>query len=176
MLKPQPVTPRPLALLKAFSCSVLLAAVSHCRSVCVTRQRVGNASAARRRSSKALGSSVNTYDMSSTQSSGPLQQVVGFLSAALARVQSIAAGGSGGTKSRDAAAAITSACDILKPQLVRFGIVLKAGPAPPSIMDSFCSESLPALSALASSFATVLAGADHVRLRVSRFLVLKSSL
>ena len=166
--------------MKAFSCSVLLAAVSHCRSVCVTRQRVENASAARRRSSarphsKALGSSVYTYDMSSTQSSGPLQQVVGFLSAALARVQSIAAGGSGGTKSRDAAAAITSACDILKPQLVRFGIVLKAGPAPPSIMDSFCSESLPALSALASSFATVLAGADHVRLRVGMFLVLKSS-
>lgn len=106
--------------------------------------------------------------MSSTQASGTLQQVVGFLSAALARVQSIVAAGSGvarGTKSQDAAAAITSTCDILKPQLVRFGIVLKAGPAPTSIVDSFCSESLPALSVLASSFATVLAGADDVRLR-----------
>ena len=45
--------------------------------------------------------------------------------------------------------AITSACDVLKPQLVRFAIVLKAGPAPPSIVDSFCSESLRALSVLA---------------------------
>jgi hypothetical protein len=106
--------------------------------------------------------------MSSTHAPDTLQQVVGFLSAALARVQSIAPAGSGaagGTKSQDAAAAITSACDVLKPQLVRFAIVLKAGPAPPSIVDSFCSESLPALSALASSFATLLADADDVRRR-----------
>jgi hypothetical protein len=101
--------------------------------------------------------------MSDTQASSQLRQLVGFLSAALARVKSIA--GCGGGKIQDAADAITSTCDVLKPQLVRFSIVLNAGPAPPSVVENFCSESLPALSVLASSFAAVLSGAHNVRLR-----------
>lgn len=104
--------------------------------------------------------------MSSAQAAaGQLHQVVSFLSAALARVQSIRSSASGGSGNEEAAATISSACDALKPQLVRISIVFSAGPASPSTIESFCSASLPHLSALASSAAAVLATTDEVRWR-----------
>jgi hypothetical protein len=93
-----------------------------------------------------------------------LHQVVSFLSAALQRVRCIRSGGSSSSSSlADAASAISNACDALKPQLVRLCIVLSAGPASPSTINSFCSGSLPELSALASNAAAILAGSDEVR-------------
>ena len=101
--------------------------------------------------------------MSSATAISQLQQVASFLSAALSRVQCIKAGASGAQGLQEAAASISSACDTLKPHLVRMSIMLSNGPAPPATVDSFCSSSLPSLSVLASASATMLAGADDVR-------------
>ena len=84
--------------------------------------------------------------MASAQPSSELHQVVSFLSAALQRVRCIHAGGSSSSSSRsisDAASAVSNACDALKPQLVRLSIVLSAGPASPSTINSFCSDHYP---------------------------------
>ena len=95
--------------------------------------------------------------------SSQLHEVVSFLSTAIQRVHGIRAGASGGRGIQEAAAAISSACDDLRPHLVRASIALSAGRAPQSAIDSFCSSSLPSLSTLASSSAIVLAAADEVR-------------
>jgi hypothetical protein len=95
--------------------------------------------------------------------SSQLHEVVTFLSTAIQRVHAIRAGASGGRGIQEAAAAISSACDNLRPHLVRASIALSAGRAPQSAIDSFCSSSLPSLSTLASSSTIVLAAADEVR-------------
>lgn len=104
------------------------------------------------------------------QAADQLRQVVSFLTAALERVQGLKkkhekAFRSAGLSLEDAAAAVTSACDSLKPQLVRMSIVFSAGAVSPSTIDGFCSASLLDLSALASSVAALFAGADDVNPR-----------
>jgi hypothetical protein len=96
-----------------------------------------------------------------------LRQVVNFLTAALARVNGVKPLRIAGGKLEDAAAALSLACDSLKPQLVRMSIVFSAGAASPSTVDSFCSSSLPVLSALASNIAALVSGADDVRVCLS---------
>jgi hypothetical protein len=90
-----------------------------------------------------------------------LHEVVGFLTAALERIQCIPQAGSG-SSILSAASALSNACEALKPQLVRLSIVMSSGPAPPSVVESFCSSSLPELSAVVSSVAAIFASADEV--------------
>ena len=89
-----------------------------------------------------------------------LRQIVAFLSAALERLKCVRPCGGGGLG--EAAAAVSSAIDALKPQLVRMSIVLSAGPASSSTIDSFCSSSLPDVAAFVTAAAAILAGADDV--------------
>ncbi len=91
-----------------------------------------------------------------------LRQIVAFLSAALERLKCVRPCGGGGSLG-EAAAAVSSASDALKPQLVRMSIVLSAGPASSSTIDSFCSSSLPDVAAFVTASAAILAGADDVR-------------
>jgi hypothetical protein len=90
-----------------------------------------------------------------------LRQIVAFLSAALERLKCVRPCGGGGGLG-EAAAAVSSASDALKPQLVRMSIVLSAGPASSSTIDSFCSSSLPDVAAFVTAAAAILAGADDV--------------
>lgn len=92
-----------------------------------------------------------------------LRQIVAFLSAALERLKCVRPCGGGGGSLGEAAAAVSSASDALKPQLVRMSIVLSAGPASSSTIDSFCSSSLPDVAAFVTASAAILAGADDVR-------------
>ncbi len=92
-----------------------------------------------------------------------LRQIVAFLSAALERLKCVRpCGGGGGGGLGEAAAAVSSASDALKPQLVRMSIVLSAGAASSSTIDSFCSSSLPDVAAFVTAAAAILAGADDV--------------